>query len=287
MCSFAVKNNNIESYLNQRCGILRNFKKINHIYFMGIYKSNIQKYINSNLCKGSNQDNISLQDIININIPVPLDPHKIQFWTDKISEPYYEKQTKEVRIKELEKKIQDSITEITKTEDCEEVELGDVCDFVNGKKRKTTEHKNNGIYPLFSSSLNIDNWIDEYDYDEDCLIINTINGSGNFNIHYSNRFCATSNTIIFKTDYINIKYIFYYCIMNLKIINSLANGSTKKKMGKAELSKFKIKIPENKQLIEDMEPTFQEIELLQEEVKNADTLYHQYIEELGQEAIKQ
>ena len=52
------------------------------------------------------------------------------------------------------------------------------------------------------------------------------------------------------------------------------------------LDKFNIKIPKNKQLITDLEPMFQEIEQLQEEVKNADKLFNQYIQELGAEAIQ-
>ena len=85
----------------------------------------------------------------------------------------------------------------------------------------------------------------------------------------------------------NLKYIYYYLNNNLLSIEETFEGSTIKHSSKTKLLVVKIKLPKNKQLIEDMEPTFQEIEQLQEEVKNADTLYHQYLEELGQEAIKQ
>lgn len=74
-------------------------------------------------------------------------------------------------------------------------------------------------------------------------------------------------------------------INNLEIINHLANGSTKKKLGKKEVSKLKINIPKNKQLITDLDPTFEQIETLQNDVKKAEELYQQYIKELSSDAI--
>ena len=56
-------------------------------------------------------------------------------------------------------------------------------------------------------------------------------------------------------------------------------------MGKSELSKFKIKLPKNKKLIDDLNPIFQEIEEHQQAVKDADELYKKYIQELSNEAI--
>jgi type I restriction-modification system DNA methylase subunit/restriction endonuclease S subunit len=235
---------------------------------------------------GSVLKNLSKEYLKNLQIPVPKSPAKIQEWVDKISSPYNEKNTKQTQIKELELFVQNRIKEIGDKEECDEVELGSVCNFVNGKKRNTTEGKLNGLYPLFSSSLIVDNWIDNYDYDKECLIINTINGSGKFNLQHSNKFCTTSNTIVFNTENINLTlYIYYFGLINIDVISNLSNGSTKKKMGKSEISKFILKIPKDKQLIQDLEATFQQIETLQNEVKIADELYKQYIQELIQEAI--
>ena len=228
-----------------------------------------------------NKTNIRL-----FKIPVPKNPEKIQHWVDKISQPYNEKNEKQTRIQELEKTIQERIQSICDNEDCEEVELGSVCKFIKGKKRNTPEGKSTGLYPLFSSSLQVDNWCDTYDYDIGCIIINTINGSGKFNLQQSDKFCVTSNTLVFNTkDKNTTKYIYYYGLTNIKIISDLANGSTKKKMGKSELSKFKIKLPKNKKLIDDLNPMFQEIEEHQQAVKDADELYKKYIQELSNEAI--
>ena len=244
-----------------------------------------QDHIYSNCTSGSIQRNLNMNLFNNIQIPIPKSQEKIKEWVDKISKPYNSKIQKETRFNELQLQIQNRIKEITENEECDEVVLGSICDFINGKKRNTIEGKENGLYPLFSSSLNIDNWINEYDYNEKSIIINTINGSGKFNLHYCKNFCATSNTIIFNTDKVNLLYLYYYCIQNINTINSLANGSTKKKMGKNEISKLKIKIPKNKQYIQDMEILFQEIETLQPQIKEEDDLYKKYIQELSNEAI--
>ena len=58
-------------------------------------------------------------------------------------------------------------------------------------------------------------------------------------------------------------------------------------MGKTEISKFILKIPQNKQFIQDLETTFQQIETLQNEVKTTEELYKKLIKELSQEAIPQ
>lgn len=240
----------------------------------------------SELQNGSAQPHVYAKDLEKMKIPVPKNPEKIQQWVDKISQPYNEKNEKQIRIQELEKTIQERIQSICDNEDCEEVELGSVCKFIKGKKRNTTEGKSTGLYPLFSSSLQVDNWCDTYDYDIGCIIINTINGSGKFNLQQSDKFCVTSNTLVFNTkDKNTTKYIYYYGLTNIKIISDLANGSTKKKMGKSELSKFKIKLPKNKKLIDDLNPMFQEIEEHQQAVKDADELYKKYIQELSNEAM--
>lgn len=74
---------------------------------------------------------------------------------------------------------------------------------------------------------------------------------------------------------------------NKEKIFNIGNGSAQKVISKAQLSKIEIKIPKNKQLIQELEETFQQIETLQNEIKKADALYKELIQELSQEAIPQ
>jgi type I restriction-modification system DNA methylase subunit len=130
--------------------------------------------------------------------------------------------------------------------DIELFNFGDVCDFQNGITHNTTDSILNGKYPLFSSSLNVDNWLNTYDYNIPTMgiIINTINGSGKFNLHISNKFNRTSNTILFTTENKILSYYIYnYLKINISLINNISKGSIKKKIGKSELAKIKIPIP--------------------------------------------
>jgi hypothetical protein len=67
----------------------------------------------------------------------------------------------------------------------------------------------------------------------------------------------------------------------------MSNKSVLSNMKKEKLMKLIFKIPKNKQLIQELEATFQQIETLQNEVKVAEELYKQLIQELSQEAMPQ
>ena len=51
------------------------------------------------------------------------------------------------------------------------------------------------------------------------------------------------------------------------------------------MSKIKIKIPKNKELINSLEPLFNKIEELQIAIKENETLYNQFIQELSNDSI--
>jgi len=259
-------------------------KSLSNKYLYNLLKGNMN--LLSDGFNGSTLKHLSKDYLTNLKVPVPKSKQKITEWVNKISKPYDKKNENKELIMKLEEDIRNKIKDIEDNEDCDEVELGSICNFVSGKKRNTTDGKPTGLYPLFSSSLNVDNWIDTFDYNEECIIINTINSSGKFNLQYANKFCSTSNTIIFNTGNTNLTlYIYYFGLKNIETLSNLANGSTKKKMGKSEISKFILKIPKNKKLINNFEPLFKEIEKLQSEMKEADLQYKQLIKELSEEAI--
>jgi len=83
----------------------------------------------------------------------------------------------------------------------------------------------------------------------------------------------------------NLKYIYNYIKINIKLIEDSFKGSTIKHSSKTALSNIKIKIPKNKNLISKLEILFTDIEKLQTENKNSEKLYKQYIQELTEEAI--
>lgn len=216
---------------------------------------------NSIICtfNGSTLGWLNKETIKNIKLPVPKDISKIEPLINNLHNTHAELSKIQKEIQNNEKKIQNEIQEIcNKYDECDEYKLGDICEYINGKKRNTTERNTtegtkNDKYPLFSSSLQIDFYMQNYDYNEPSIIFNTINGSGKYNCHYCTKYCVTSKKI-------NLIYLYYFCLLNMKNIEKLALGTTKKKLNKSNMNELKIKVPKSKSTIKKLEKEFDEIE---------------------------
>jgi restriction endonuclease S subunit len=252
-------------------------KSKNNIYIYYLILGKIE--LLSDGFTGSVIKHLSKDYLKNIQIPIPKNPAKIQEWVDKISKPYNEKNEKQLKIKELETFIQNRIRDIGDNEDCELVKLGDICEIKPKSKRNASFGQTTGQYNFYTSSEKVQK-CDLADYNEECLIIGT---GGSANIKIDNIFSCSADNLILKTK--NNRYLYYIFKGNMNLLIDGFTGSVLKHISKDYLSKIKIKIPKNKKLIEDLEPIFQEIETLQNEVKIAEELYKQYIEELSQEVI--
>jgi len=260
--------------------ILKPTNKIHLNYLYSLFKGKIN--LLSDGFTGSVLKHLSKEYLKNLQIPIPKTPEKIQEWVNKISAPYDEKNVKQNQIKELEVFVQNKIREFEDTEECEEVELGNICKFQPKSKRCASYGNKTGTYNFYTSSNKVQK-CEEADYNEDVLII----GSGGVaNIKKDNIFsCSADNFILKPTNKIHLNYLYILFKGNMALLSNGFTGSVLKHLSKDYLKKIKIKLPKNKQLIQDLEPTFQQIETLQNEVKTAETLYQQYIEELSQEAM--
>ena len=160
--SFTIDTNNII-----------NKKYISH-YLIGNY-DDMFKFLSSGSC----QMTISSKTLEDFKIPIPKSKDKIQYWVNKISKPYNEKNTKTEKSKELEIFIQNRIDDIIKNEDCIEVKLGDICDFTAGKF-KSSDCKNIGKYPFYNGkAIQPDGFSNKYCYDsKEYLILIKDGGAG-------------------------------------------------------------------------------------------------------------
>lgn len=260
-----------------------------------ILSSNFEK----DLCNGSSYPRFSPKILENLEIPIPKSQTKIKEWVDKLSVQYNEKNTKYTKIKELETYVQNKIREIGENEECDEIELGSICEKIKSQFNiNTNELDNNGIYPFYNKiGINI-GYHSKYNYDVDKCILLTKDGGSGPNIYgdhialggvmlISGKFASTYANFVLKPKE-NVHFI-YYLLKNMKnVIMDLANYSVK--IGHIQydkLSKLKIKIPKNKKFIQDLEEKFQKIETLQNEVKIAEELYKEFIQKLSDEAISQ
>ena len=280
-------NYDIIGYLNQRVGrvLSENFSKK---YLLFIYKSlklDNFLYVFSN---GSVQKNFSTTDLSQLEVPFPTNPSKIQEWTDKISKPFDEMNSKREEILKLEKQVQKEIKRIIEEEDCEEKELGEICEFIKSGKdlepidysiKKTLETP----FPYIASG-SIKGYTKNPNIKNKCLLMGRVGAIGNIRIF--NYFSASSNVLIISLKDINIIDYLYWYLSDFNY-NEIEHGSVQKLVNKTQISKIKIPIPTNPQVLSSLNPIFNQIEHLNEEVDNAEKLYQQYLQELHDDAIKE
>jgi len=203
----------------------------------------------------------------------------------------------------LETFVQDRIMEICDKEDCEEVEFDKVFEIkaAPGGKSLTqfyTLDKKHGF--ITGKNLNGNNnltYINDIGY-EKCKNYTVKYGDILIQeVYNENSKCLIVpkewNNFVFKGCFrlrvknINKNYLLFYLNSDFFKTNALnsTTGSIFEHLSISILKNMKIKIPKNKQLIKDLEPTFEEIESLQGKIKENEELYQQYIKELGEEAI--
>ena len=272
-----------------------------------IIKTNNNKYIyyifigNINLlCEGftgSVLKNLSKEYLKNLQIPIPKSKDKITEWVNKISKPYDEKNNKQNKIKELETYIQNKIKDITDNEECDEVELGSVCEVQDGYEFKDTDLNTDVnniplIRATYITNKIITNYIkknskfDKYIIKNGDIIFSQVGNVGSICKYLENRIGYNKrNAFRLRGINFNQDYLYYYLLSDDLKNKIFSNGSIVKFIKIPELRSIKIKIPKDKKLIQNLEPTFQEIEKLNDELKEAEKLYKQFIKELAEEAI--
>jgi type I restriction-modification system DNA methylase subunit/restriction endonuclease S subunit len=279
-----------ELYCNEAITYLNSKKEqIPQLYLYYILETlNLEEFGRGTIGTNGNLNKEILQNIV---IPIPKSQAKIQEWVDKISAPYDEKNLKTEQISELETFIQNRIKEIGENEECDEVELGSICEFKSGKFN-TCDMDNKGIYPFYNATIKSIGFHSEYCFDKDkyLLLIKSGNvkavGLGSVIKVKGKIACVTDVVQVIST--INIDYLFTILNLIKDKIRNTSNGSVGLgHLKMSEVKKIKIKIPKNKQLINEMEVTFRQIETINDEIKLSEELYKQYIQELSQEALPQ
>ena len=169
------------------------------------------------------------EDIKNLLVEVPIEKIINNYYSLNYSE--YIKD--EIEEEEEEDQYKDGI--YIKT-------FGEICTFLPKSKRRASYGNKQGKYPFYTSSQSCNKYCDIYDYEGECLIIGT---GGSANIKYSNIFSCSSDNFIIKinNNQLLIKYIYYYLLINIKILQKGFVGVGLQHMSKKYLSNIKIKIP--------------------------------------------
>ena len=252
-----IYNLEIKSYLNQRVAKINAKKGINQKYIYYWYICcNIENYILEKLATGVAQANISTNDISNIKIPMPSIEiqNKIVEYLDMIYEKVIKTNNEKIEnIKKLNKSYLDLNLQFNK--DISIKTLGEVSKFIKTGKNKPLDNKKGSLYPYYGTS-NITGYTDEYLYDG-CYLLTARNGAiGNCFIVNGKFFPSDHIFIIDIDDKKLLKYIYYYIIINNKLLDKLKTGLCIPNITKQILEDFKIPIPsieKQKEIIEYLE----------------------------------
>jgi restriction endonuclease S subunit len=256
-------------------------KKLSYYIYSILY--NLVDNFEKELCNGSSYPRFKPSDLQNIEIPIPKSEDKLKEWTDKISKPYNLKNQNEQQIKELEIEIQNKIKDITENEECNDVKLSDICEIKSGNHTIKKSEFKDGSYLVIGGGINPICSHNEYNCAENTILCASHGTVGLINMYPVKTFLTMCFGLVVKNNDHKMYVYNYLKFINNDIIN-LGNGSTLKCITKSQLSKIKIKIPKNKELINNLEPMFNKIESLQTEIKENEILYNQLIQELSNDS---
>lgn len=264
------------------CVIQSNEKNIELLKYFYYIIPELQKYFITN---GSTISWLNKTNIKDFNIPIPKSKEKITEWVSKISKPYTKKNENEKLIMKLEEEIKNKIKDIGDNEECDEYNFNDVCDTKKGKQLSKENFKTGNI-PVIGGGISPAGYHNEYNMPENTILCSSSGNAGFISKYNSKVWASDCFAIISKNITITNDYLYYLLKIKQDEIFNYKKGSAQPHIYSTDLNKhIKIKLPKNKQLIKDFDPLFQQIEKLQTELKEADTLYKKLIKELSEEAI--
>jgi type I restriction enzyme M protein len=158
--------------------------------------------------------------------------------------------------------------------------IGEVCKFLSKSKRNAKYGNKEGLYPFFKSSIKVDSYVDEPDYEEESLIIGD---GGEPNINYGVKFSTSDHCYILQNKnklLLNLKYCYYYLYHNLDMMKQLYTGVAIKNISKTNIEGIKIPIPSierQKEIVEYCEYNDTLIKRLEKEIENNKRIAQQFI----------
>jgi type I restriction-modification system DNA methylase subunit len=253
---------------------------IDPYYIFGIIYPLLNTF-EKDLCKRTSYPGFNPSQLESLKIPFPTSQEKMIEWVDKIKRPYDEMNEKRQRIEILEKEVRDRITNITENEECENMKLGDICKIKCGTML-SKKQANTGVYKVYGGGGSSYTH-DTYNMEGFNIVISRV-GSNSISL-INEKFFLTDNGFSLIFNKVFQKYLGYYFKHTPSIISILGIGTNQHVISKTTLSELSVRVPINRELITEMEPMFQELERLQQEVQEAEKLYKQYIKELSHEAM--
>ncbi len=265
------------------CKINDNYKEKIDIKFYYYYLKSIQEELTNKYLKGSCNLSLDKDNFYKMKIPLPLIEQQNKIVSNlTLFDDHIETNNKKIdQYDKIKKCVIDSLTFR-----CENKQLlEEICEFINGKKRNVSESIENGKYKFITCSIHGYSYLNEYDFEDKALIINSINGSGKCMIYCTDKYSTTNNNFHFKVKNKKIltEYIYYYLYHNINLLENGFIGSNQKKISKEYLNNLEIIIPSleiQEKIIKKCEYYDKQIETLQKE--NEEFKNNSYIKDILQ-----
>lgn len=251
--------------------------KINQLYFLYFLKSQFFQNNITNIKTMSAQPKLAIQRLEKISIPVPPleEQEKIVSILSKQDE-VIEKLEKLIELKVRQKKglMQRLLSGKLRLKgfsgEWKEDIMQSIILIFKKTKHNSSDGKNNGKYPFFiNNSESFLKFLDEFDYDDECIIANT--GGNAFFDYYNGKFSASSDCFVFSSK-INTLFLYYFLKSIEKTVNIVGfAGSGIKHLNKKWFYKLKILIPptieEQSAIASILSKCDEEIELLKKKLR--------------------
>jgi len=167
----------------------------------------------------------------------------------------------------------------------EMVRLGDIVRPFSMKHHSTTDGNNHGKYPLISSALSVEYFMDTFDSETPSLIFNTINADGNCSVHYYEKFNTTSNTYVLTCENtITLQYLYYYLKTQPDLLTGCFEGTTKKALSRPLLQSIEIPLPsidKQQEIVEQIDFYTQMAHTEEQSLKILEKIVMGWVKEMG------
>lgn len=233
---------------------------------------------------GSTMNHVTKDAMYNIQIPIPKSEQKLKEWVDKISKPYNEMNEKRQKLQKLEEKIRNKIKKITEEEECDDVELGEICEYIKTGKNKTPDCKSGNLHPYYGTS-DITGYTDHWLFDGDNILIARNGTIGNCFLTHGKIYPSDHIFVIKIKENVRTNYVYHFIKECAQTMIEQSNGSTIRGISKSVIEHLKIKLPTNMKLFSKINGEFEEIQQLFDDINTAKKIYKKYIAELSNDAM--
>jgi restriction endonuclease S subunit len=160
--------------------------------------------------------------------------------------------------------------------------LEELCNILPRSKRNTKYGNKEGHYPFFKGTDIVDTFVDKPDYVGESIIIGD---GGAANIKYCYEYSVSNNCYILQnknSSILNFKYVYYYLLNNLDIMNNLytGQGDSIRHISKTSIKNITIpfySLEKQNEIVEYCENNENNIRKLEKEIEENKILMTNYV----------